>query len=82
MHCRAERRAGVNERMWQCVACETVHHRDTNAAKNMLRAGRAAYSSAASFPNFFGKLDPSQLPTGSNRRWVSRSADGLLVLKP
>lgn len=28
------------------------------------------------------KLDPSQLPKGSNRPWVSRSADGLLVLKP
>lgn len=28
------------------------------------------------------KLDPSQLPTGSARAWVSRSADGLLVLKP
>jgi hypothetical protein len=27
------------------------------------------------------KLDPSRLPTGSSRRWVSRSADGLLVLK-
>jgi len=28
------------------------------------------------------KLDPAQLPTGSARAWVSRSADGLLVLKP
>ena len=28
------------------------------------------------------KLDPAQLPTGSDRSWVSRSADGLLVLKP
>jgi Transcriptional regulator, AbiEi antitoxin, Type IV TA system/Transcriptional regulator, AbiEi antitoxin N-terminal domain len=28
------------------------------------------------------KLDPAQLPTGSDRPWVSRSADGLLVLKP
>jgi hypothetical protein len=28
------------------------------------------------------KLDPSQLPKGSDRAWVSRSADGLLVLKP
>jgi len=27
------------------------------------------------------KLDPSTLPTGSDRPWVSRSADGLLVLK-
>jgi hypothetical protein len=29
-----------------------------------------------------GKLGPSQLPKGSDRPWVSRSADGLLVLKP
>lgn len=28
------------------------------------------------------KLDPAQLPTGSARAWVSRSAEGLLVLKP
>lgn len=28
------------------------------------------------------KLDPGTLPTGSHRPWVSKSADGLLVLKP
>jgi hypothetical protein len=28
------------------------------------------------------KLTPARLPTGSNRPWVSRSTDGLLVLKP
>lgn len=28
------------------------------------------------------KLDPAHLPTGSDRPWVSRSAGGLLVLKP
>ena len=28
------------------------------------------------------KLDPTKLPTGSDRPWVSRSGDGLLVLKP
>lgn len=27
------------------------------------------------------KLDPSALPTGSSRAWVSRSANGLLVIK-
>jgi len=31
---------------------------------------------------WFGKLHQSQLPKGSDRPWVSRSADGLLVLKP
>jgi hypothetical protein len=29
-----------------------------------------------------GKLDPAQLPKGSDRRWVARSGDGLLVLRP
>jgi hypothetical protein len=28
------------------------------------------------------KLDPATLPTGSDRPWVSQSADGLLVLRP
>lgn len=28
------------------------------------------------------KLDPAKLPVGSDRPWVSRSGDGLLVLKP
>ena len=28
------------------------------------------------------KLDRAKLPTGGDRRWVSRSAEGLLVLKP
>ena len=31
---------------------------------------------------WFGKLDQSELPKGSDRPRVSRSADGLLVLKP
>lgn len=28
------------------------------------------------------KLDAAQFPTGSDRRWVSRTDDGLLILKP
>lgn len=28
------------------------------------------------------KLDPARLPTGSRQRWVGRSKEGLLVLKP
>ena len=28
------------------------------------------------------KLDPTRLPTGSDQRWVGRSKEGLLVLKP
>jgi hypothetical protein len=28
------------------------------------------------------KLDPQRLPTGSKHRWVGRSKEGLLVLRP
>ncbi|MBK9251776.1 MAG: type IV toxin-antitoxin system AbiEi family antitoxin domain-containing protein [Proteobacteria bacterium] len=31
---------------------------------------------------WISKLDPATLPKGSDRPWVSRSAEGLLVLKP
>lgn len=31
---------------------------------------------------WMSKLDRAKLPTGSDRPWVSRSAEGLLVLKP
>lgn len=31
---------------------------------------------------WMSKLDPATLPKGSDRPWVSRSAEGLLVLKP
>lgn len=31
---------------------------------------------------WINKLNPAELPTGSDRPWVSRSKDGLLVLKP
>ncbi len=31
---------------------------------------------------WLSKLDRARLPTGSDRPWVSRSAEGLLVLKP
>lgn len=32
--------------------------------------------------NWIAKLDVKNLPTGSDRPWVSKSGDGLLVLKP
>jgi hypothetical protein len=31
---------------------------------------------------WMNKLDPATLPKASDRPWVSRSAEGLLVLKP
>jgi putative transposase len=32
-------RAGLNKRMWTCSDCGVVHHRDLNAARNILRVG-------------------------------------------
>lgn len=31
---------------------------------------------------WFSKLDPAKLPTGSDKPWVAKSEDGLMVLKP
>jgi hypothetical protein len=39
------------------------------------------HSSVVSLP-WMNKLDPAALPKGSERPWVARSAEGLLVLKP
>jgi putative transposase len=36
----------LSVRTWTCAACETVHDRDVNAAKNILAAGRADKSNA------------------------------------
>ncbi|HNC50050.1 MAG TPA: transposase, partial [bacterium] len=33
--------AGLGVREWTCSACGAMHHRDTNAAKNILTCGRA-----------------------------------------
>lgn len=34
--------SGLGVRVWACVSCGTVHHRDRNSAHNILRCGRAA----------------------------------------
>ena len=54
-----------------------LRHRRTRVktVRLCLQLGREA-----SLP-WAAKLDPATLPTGSDRPWVSRSADGLLVLK-
>lgn len=62
-------RAGVlSELLKRCGSVKTV--------RLCLQLGREL-----SLP-WAGKLDPSQFPKGSNRPWVGRSRDGLLVLKP
>lgn len=62
-------RAGVlRELLQRCTSVKTV--------RLCLEIGRGLASPWAE------KLDPTELPTGSARAWVSRSADGLLVLKP
>jgi hypothetical protein len=57
----------LRELLQRCTSVKTV--------RLCLQLGREA-----SLP-WAAKLDPSTLPTGSDRPWVSRSADGLLVLK-
>ncbi|MBP8145908.1 MAG: type IV toxin-antitoxin system AbiEi family antitoxin [Inhella sp.] len=57
----------LRELLQRCTSVKTV--------RLCLQLGREA-----SLP-WAAKLDPVTLPTGSDRPWVSRSADGLLVLK-
>ena len=52
------------------------HCKNVKTVRLCLQLGREA-----SLP-WAAKLDPAMLPTGSDRPWVSRSTDGLLVLKP
>src|ERR1700681_3813318 len=62
-------RADVLEKLLKrCTSVKTV--------RLCLRFGREL-----SLP-WAAKLTPARLRTGSNRAWVSRSKDGLLVLKP
>lgn len=58
----------LRELLQRCTNVKTV--------RLCLQLGREA-----SLP-WAAKLDPATLPTGSDRPWVSRSAGGLLVLKP
>ena len=58
----------LRELLQRCTSVKTV--------RLCLQLGREA-----SLP-WAAKLDPATLPTGSDRPWVSRSSDGLLVLKP
>ena len=58
----------LRELLQRCTSVKTV--------RLCLQLGREA-----SLP-WAAKLDPATLPTGSDRPWVSRSVDGLLVLKP
>ena len=58
----------LRELLQHCISVKTV--------RLCLQLGRELSLS------WTAKLDPARLPTGSDRRWVSRSDDGLLVLKP
>jgi hypothetical protein len=59
---------GLRELLQRCASVKTV--------RLCLQLGRELLLPWAT------KLDPADLPTGSDQPWVSRSADGLLVLKP
>ena len=43
-----EGRAGLNKRVWRCDGCGSVHDRDVNAARNILRLGLQALVAGAS----------------------------------
>lgn len=58
----------LRELLQRCTSVKTV--------RLCLRLGREG-----ALP-WVSKLDPATLPTGSDRPWVARSAEGLLVLKP
>lgn len=58
----------LRELLQRCASIKTV--------RLCLQMGREG-----SLP-WMSKLDPDTLPKGSDRPWVSRSAEGLLVLKP
>jgi hypothetical protein len=58
----------LRELLQRCTSIKTV--------RLCLQLGREGSSP------WMSKLDPDTLPTGSDRPWVSRSAEGLLVLKP
>jgi len=58
----------LRELLQHCISVKTV--------RLCLQLGREL-----SLP-WAAKLDPATLPTGSRRPWVSKSTDGLLVLKP
>lgn len=58
----------LRELLQHCTSVKTV--------RLCIQLGREA-----SLP-WAARLDPATLPTGSDRPWVSRSAGGLLVLKP
>lgn len=58
----------LRELLQRCTSVKTV--------RLCLQLGREG-----SLP-WLAHLEPGALPKGSNRPWVSRSADGLLVLKP
>lgn len=58
----------LRELLQQCTSVKTV--------RLCLQFGRELSQPWAA------KLDPATLPTGSRRPWVSKSANGLLVLKP
>ncbi len=72
------RAAGIAERRRRAPA--TAGSARTRG-RRLQPARRRAARREASAP-WAAKLDPATLPTGSDRAWVSRSAEGLLVLKP
>jgi putative transposase len=59
----------LHVRQWSCPACETVHDRDVNAAKNILAAGRADKSNACG-----GQVSPAAVLAPAGEAGTLRGA--------
>jgi putative transposase len=59
----------LHVRQWSCLACETVHDRDVNAAKNILAAGRADKSNACG-----GQVSPATMLAPAGEAGTLRGA--------
>ena len=59
----------LHVRHWSCPACETVHDRDVNAAKNILAAGRADKSNACG-----GQVSPATMLAPAGEAGTLRGA--------
>ena len=65
-----------------CQLCAPMYYANCCSVAPASKPCACAFNSDANSPALGHQLDPAQLPTGSDRFLVSRSGDGLLVLKP